>query len=63
LIKQANGDLKWKKIKEDFLDRKLVEEDSDYSVDSNEGPLHFPLNDPDQIRRYCKYLYVNNSLS
>jgi hypothetical protein len=57
-IKLANGDLKWKKIKEDFLDRKLAEEDSDYSVDSGSGaPLHFTLNDPDQIRKYCKSVF------
>jgi hypothetical protein len=45
------------------LDRKLAEDDSDYSADSQEAPLHFTLNDPDQIRQYCKPLYFNPSFS
>ena len=54
-IRQPNGDLRWKKIKKDFIDKKLpTNEESSVSVDSDDAPLHFTLSDPDQIRQYCK---------
>lgn len=38
------------------------EEDGEDGEDSD-APLHFNLSDPDQIRQYCKQIWLDNPLS